>query len=123
MDAAALRNDAAKILTTIAHEMEKDQSAADQEAKSKGKNFRAASDLKTDAESHSSLRLNSGFDLNELVSEYRALRATVIRLWTRELSAIDGDALYDLTRFNEGIDQALTESIARYSALRERSRE
>ena len=123
MDTAALRNDAEEILKTIAREMERDQSAGDQEAKSKGKAFRAASDLETKAESHSSLRLDSGFNLSEMVSEYRALRATVIRLWTRDLSTVDGDALYDLTRFNEGIDQALTESIARYTALRDRSRE
>jgi signal transduction histidine kinase len=123
MDAAALRNDAAKILTTIARQMEMDQSGSDQEAKSKGQAFRATGDLETSAESHGSVRLDSGFNLNEMVSEYRALRATVIRLWTRDLSTIDGDALYDLTRFNEGIDQALTESIARYTALRDRARE
>jgi signal transduction histidine kinase len=119
---AALRSDAAKILTTIAHEMENDQCPGDQEAKSKGLAIRAPSAAQTDAESHSSLRLDSGFNLDEMVSEYRALRATVTRLWTRELSTVD-DALYDLTRFNEGIDQALTQSIARYTALREKSRE
>ncbi|MES2561577.1 MAG: HAMP domain-containing sensor histidine kinase [Pseudomonadota bacterium] len=123
MDTTALRNDAAKILTTIAHEMEKDQSPGDQEAKSRGLAIRAPSSAETDAETHSNLRLDSGFNLDEMVSEYRALRATVTRLWTRELPTIDGDALYDLTRFNEGIDQALTESIARYTALREKSRE
>jgi len=57
------------------------------------------------------------------VSEYRALRATVVRLWTRELSMVNGDALLELTRFSEGIDQALGESIAYYTAARERSHE
>jgi len=123
MDTAALRNDAEKILRTIAREMESDQSPGDQDATSKGKAFRVTSDLQTSAESHSSIRLNSGFNLNEMVSEYRALRATVIRLWTRDLDTVDGDAFYQLTRFNEGIDQALTESIARYSARRDKSRE
>src|SRR5688572_18680596 len=123
MDTAALRDDAARILTQIARDMEREQSAGEQEAKSKGKTHRETSDRETGAETHSSARLDSGFDLNEMVSEYRALRATVIRLWTRELSAVDGDALYDLTRFNEGIDQALSESIARYTALNDKSRE
>jgi signal transduction histidine kinase len=123
MDTSALRNDAARILRTIAREMERDQSASDQEAKSKGKAPRETSDRETGAESHSSARLESGFDLNEMVSEYRALRATVIRLWSRELSMVDGDTLYDLTRFNEGIDQALTESITRYTAVSDKSRE
>ncbi len=123
MDTDALRIDAAEILTTIAHEMEREQSAGDQEARSKGKIFRATGDLETSAEAHGSVRLNSGFNLNEMVSEYRALRAAVIRLWTSDLSRSDSNALYELTRFNEGIDQALTESIARYTALRDRSRE
>ena len=122
MDRDALRNDAEKILRTIAREMALHQSPGDQEVKSKGGAVRAASDPETSAESHSSLRLDAGFSLDELVSEYRALRATVIRLWSRDLSRVDGDAWYELTRFNEGIDQALSESIARYTVLRDRSR-
>jgi signal transduction histidine kinase len=51
-----------------------------------------------------------------MVAEFRALRASVIRLWTRqqggELRAADVE---DLTRFNESIDQALAESVARYN--------
>jgi signal transduction histidine kinase len=39
------------------------------------------------------------------------------------MSAADREALYELTRFNEGIDQALTESIARFDASLQRSRE
>ena len=56
----------------------------------------------------------------QMVSEYRALRASVIRLWTR--STPGPDSLDELTRFNEGIDQALTESIKSYTAELDRSR-
>ena len=122
MDTAALRTEAAKILTTIARGMDKDQSVSEQEATSKGRAF-GTNDPEASAELHSSFRLDSGFNLTELVSEYHALRATVIRLWRRELSTVNDDALYDLTRFNEGIDQALSGSIARYTALQDRSRE
>jgi len=45
------------------------------------------------------------------VSEYRALRASVIRLWTEASGTLTGEDLSDLTRFNEAIDQATAESI------------
>jgi len=118
-----LRNDAEKILRTIALQMQAHQSPREQEAKGKGMAVRVVGANETSAESHGELRLRSGFSLTEMVSEYRALRAAVIRLWTLDWPRMDVDALHDLTRFNEGIDQALTESIARHTALIERSRE
>ena len=59
--------------------MEKPQSAHEQSAKSKGQGPRAAAE--TAAESHSLIRLGQGFDQIEVLSEFRALGATVIRLW------------------------------------------
>jgi signal transduction histidine kinase len=50
-----------------------------------------------------------------MVAEYRALRASVIRLWTAALGALGPDNIEDLTRFNEAIDQALAESVSRYN--------
>lgn len=58
-----------------------------------------------------------------MVSEFRALRASVIRLWMREVKHADRDTLYELTRFNEAIDMTWAESIASYSAQLDRSRE
>jgi len=52
--------------------------------------------------------------LNQLVSEYRALRSSVLRLWLAEGTAKDDDQLVEMVRFNEAIDQALGESIASY---------
>ena len=123
MNLSELRDHAAEMLTAIALDMQSDQNPLEQEVKGKGKARGIVGSKKTSAESHGELRQMSGFSLTEMVSEYRALRAAVIRLWTRNLSTVDGDALYDLTRFNEGIDQALTESIARHAALIDRSRE
>src|SRR5207342_2483816 len=56
-----------------------------------------------------------GFDLNQLGAEYRALRATVLRLWAVQARTAGHEELEEVTRFNEGIDQALAESIASYS--------
>ena len=121
MDTAGLRDHAEAMLKVIAKDIARGQTAAEQEAKSKGRGPEEADD--TAAESHASDRQSEGFSLNEMVSEYRALRASVIRLWTREMRLADRETLEEMTRFNEAIDQALTESVARYSARLDRSRD
>jgi signal transduction histidine kinase len=70
---------------------------------------------------HAALRAQSGFTINQLTAEYRALRASVLHLWTKacEPSAIDPR---DVVRFNEAIDQALAESVAFFSAEIENER-
>lgn len=49
-----------------------------------------------------------------MASEYRALRASVLRLWTKTSPAFDAQDIDDLTRFNESIDQELSESVNFY---------
>lgn len=112
LDDAALRDDAAGILTTIAREMEKDQSEFQQTAKSQGLASRPQED--TSAETHSLNRLGHGFNQVQVISEFRALRATVIRLWLNSSPELDDTSMYQLTRFNEGIDQAVCESAVRF---------
>jgi phosphopantetheinyl transferase (holo-ACP synthase) len=58
-----------------------------------------------------------------MVSEYRALRASVIRLWTRANGSLTGADLEDLMRFNEAIDQSTAESINRFTQDLDRSKE
>ena len=69
----------------------------------------------TSAATHGILRQLVGFDLVQLHAEYRAFRATVLRLWKQEIKAVDATAMEDIARFNEAVDQALAESIASYS--------
>jgi signal transduction histidine kinase len=63
---------------------------------------------------HALLRARSGFDINQMVAEYRALRASVLRLWMDE-GAPDSHHLDDMVRFNEAIDQAVAESVDFFS--------
>ena len=112
LDDAALRNDAAQMLTTIAREMEASQTAQQQTARSQGLAPRVKED--TSAETHSLVRLGQGFNQAQVISEFRALRATVIRLWLDSSPELDGAAMYQLIRFNEGIDQAVCESAVRF---------
>lgn len=119
---AVLRDHAEAILRDIALDMERPQSEAQKEAKSKGSTRRDPTTVDTAAQQHGAVRFAEGLNVNEMVAEYRALRATVIRLWAAETSGTEL-SLHDLTRFNEEIDQALTESIATFSARVDRSRE
>jgi signal transduction histidine kinase/CheY-like chemotaxis protein len=77
----------------------------------------------TAATTHGALRHLSGFNLLQLGSEYRALRASVIKLWRSHLAQEHHGALDDLTRFNASVDQALAESTASYADELARSRD
>jgi signal transduction histidine kinase len=114
MDRKRLRDHAQEMLITIARDMSTEQTADEQEEKSRGQKWRGVAD--SAAEAHAAERLNAGFTLDELVSEYRALRATVIRLWARETGRADQSTLEELIRFNEALDQALSESVSRYTS-------
>jgi signal transduction histidine kinase len=123
MSSEELRDDAEQMLITIARDMATAQSAAAQLDKSRGRQPRGADDGDTASEVHAGDRLHSGFNLNELVGEYRALRATVIRLWTSEMGDANRANLDELTRFNEALDQAECEAVARYTSRVERARD
>lgn len=116
-----LRDHSHEILLVIADEMESVQSEEDREAKSKGL---ATPRVKTSfAGVHGTLRQRVGFDLTQLSAEYRALRASVLRLWMARLESVDASVLEEVTRFNEGIDQSLAEAMATYSERMSNSRD
>lgn len=123
MDMDALRDHAADMLRTIVVDLETTQSDAEQAEKSKGNAPTETAGILTAAEVHGAGRAEAGFTLGEMVSEYRALRASVIRLWTEASGTLTGDDLRDLTRFNEAIDQATAESITRFVLDLDRSKE
>jgi len=116
MTRKALRDHLPQILMFIAKDMKTLQSQAEQISKSHGE---AVEDVSlaadTAAEIHGALRLENGFDIIQMVSEFRALRASVTRLWIKESKGLNEHQLSDLVRFNEAIDQALTESVARFT--------
>jgi signal transduction histidine kinase len=65
----------------------------------------------------------SGFDLWAVIAEYRALRASVLRLWRASGPAPDLRDVDDVTRFNESIDQSLTHAVRSYAQRVEHDRE
>ncbi len=115
MDSAELRDHAKHMLKTIAADLDTSQTVQAQNEKSQGDAPRSSAE--TYAETHAAARLLSGFTVEQLVSEYRALRASVLKLWSENTEAdLDTDPR-DVMRFNEAIDQALAESVARYASM------
>jgi signal transduction histidine kinase len=114
----ALADHSREILTAIAHDMEVAQDEAARQTRSEG-NAPGPLDAQgqTAATAHGAVRQLYGFDLDQMVSEYRALRATVLKRW-RDAPQAEGDraeAVEEIARFNEGIDQALAESVKQYT--------
>jgi hypothetical protein len=67
------------------------------------------------------LRARRGFDVNQLCAEYRALRATVLRLYL-DATGAQPPELNVVIRFNEAIDQELAESVSFFSRQTEQAR-
>lgn len=124
MGVSALRDHAVEMLRAIVIDLRTPQTASQQVEKSKGKADGADNGADTAAETHGSGRAVSGFTIGEMVSEYRALRASVIHLWTDAMGGLTRrEDLDDLMRFNEAIDQAIAESITRYTEDLDHSKE
>ena len=117
MDIAGLRDHAKEILAVIARDLETPQTKGEEVAKAKGKSDADEGDTTPDtaAQAHGAGRAGSGFTIDQMVAEFRALRASVIRLWTKQQGEVCTADLEDMTRFNEAIDQAIAESITRYT--------
>jgi signal transduction histidine kinase len=115
MDDVELRDHAKLMLTAIAVDLKTPQTQLEQSEKSKGNAPRDKQD--TSAETHAEARLLSGYSVEQLVSEYRALRSSVLHQWTSQAAGSQATDMEDMTRFNEAIDQALAESVARYAHL------
>lgn len=110
-----LRDHARQMLVVFAEDLDVEQSDQERADKAVGLGRRGAGD--TAAETHAEARLLSGYTVVQLVSEYRALRASVLALWAADKAAHHGPMMADMTRFNEAVDQALAESIARYERM------
>lgn len=121
MTSLALRDHAKQILEAVAKDIATPQTKDAQSEKSKGNAPEFFGAPETAAQTHAVLRARSGFDINQLAAEYRALRASVLRLWM-DASRPDQINLSDVVRFNEAIDQAIAESIRFFSTQVDQSR-
>ncbi len=119
LDQVALRDHAAEILRTIATDLAQPQTPAEQDAKGKG--LAPRDDTPTPAETHADYRMIAGFAVDAMITEYRALRASVLKIWAKAGGGTAPGDLRDMTRFNEAIDQSIAESVGRYTEQTKRS--
>ena len=121
MSSDALRDHAHQIIKAIALDIESVQTDEQQVAKSHGDAPQKFS--QSAAAIHGTLRELSGFSLVQLTAEFRALRASVLRLWLRSDSEFTKEVHEELVRFNEAVDQALSESAVTFSEHTNQTRE
>ena len=119
MTVAALRDDAERMLRFIAADIETSQSRAEQHQKSVGHGPQLADGADSAAHDHGKTRAVDHFTFSEMVSEYRAMRAVVTRMWF-DSAGVDYQSVNQLVRFNEAIDQVLAESVVRFAATLDR---
>jgi signal transduction histidine kinase len=122
-DSVGLRDHARQILQAVVTDISTPQTNEQQREKSVGRvsQSQPAGNSETAAQTHALLRARGGFNINQIVAEYRALRASVLRLWLAECQPLPTD-LDDVIRFNEAIDQAIAESVGFFDAQVERAR-
>jgi len=122
MTSLALRDHAREILHAIAKDISAPQTESARSEKSKGRAPVLFDALETAAQTHAVLRAREGFSIDQLCAEYRALRASVLRLWIDAKHSAAED-FEDMMRFNEAIDQALAESVNFFNLQLTRSRD
>lgn len=113
-----LRVHAESILRAMVGDMKSAQSATQQSNKSRGaegSGGAVSERVHTAADAHAIERVSSGFVVMMVFAEYRALRASVLRLWRNANWEPSADDVYDMTRFNESIDQSVTEALRSYT--------
>ncbi|MEZ0260397.1 MAG: sensor histidine kinase [Alphaproteobacteria bacterium] len=113
-----LRDNIIGLLDFIAKGLEEPQTRGEREAKAKSFSPRS-SDGDNAAEKHAEQRFRKGFDTLEMISEFRVLRATIVKIWSCPRT---DEGVMDLNRFNEAIDQVMMESLVRYMENEKRAR-
>jgi len=133
----ALRDYASSILLAIADEIDSRKSTdcepctdSKNDKAKKNSEPKASGDLECEddlvdlaAEEDPLTKFDSGFDVVELVSEYRALRSTVLKLWDLQDPKRCTHVHEDLRLFNEAIDESLVSAVCQFVELVERSRQ
>jgi hypothetical protein len=114
MSSNDLRDHARQILEFVATDIETAATVEQADAKSQGIGTDTATGDSASS-THGKLRYASGFSLLQVIAEYRALRASVLKLWQQDSAAITVDSARDVMRFNEAIDQSLTNAAVAYS--------
>lgn len=113
MSSKELRNHASVMLESIAKDLCTSQSKKEELVKSLGNEPRTSQTAA--GEEHGQSRMLADFTIEQLVSEYRALRSSVLRLWNEANGEPKASDIDDIIRFNEAIDQLLASSVMMFA--------
>lgn len=117
-----LRDHARQMLQAIAADM----TIVESEQQKKDKSISEVSgkiDKSSAASIHGSLRQRSGYTMPQVTAEFRAMRASVLRLWMNASTRTSKANIDEILRFNEAIDQALQESAIQFAEQSDRTRD
>lgn len=117
-----LEDSARELIEEIAGNMHESEGVQEPEERGNSKCPEESRALADVARRHAEQRLAIGFSLRDLIVEYHALRANVLRLWLATVRE-GGESLSGFVAFDEAVNQSLTESVACYSATLERTRD
>jgi signal transduction histidine kinase len=123
MDEKALLDHGRLILQEIAANMNRPQDDVERQTKSEGNSTEASASNDVPSRIHARQRERQGFAVGQMVAEYRALRATVLRLWSASVRDSHDKDLEDVIRFNEAVDQAIAESLKTFVTEVDRTRD
>jgi signal transduction histidine kinase len=112
-DPRTLQNSIVAMLNEMADDMEKPETTREAVAKSRG-HADATAARPSAAWGHGIERLESGLEIKQVVAEFRALRAVVVRLY-QQCEPRDACEAGDIVRFDEAVDQAISETLAAYT--------
>lgn len=117
-----LRDSVKPLLMSVADDMSAEQTREQQADKSKGLCGGQEPALVAYARLHAAHRLQQDFTIDQMASEYRAIRATVLRRWNAQ-GRSDSAAMRDVVRFGEAIDEAWAASTTWYAERLNRARD
>jgi signal transduction histidine kinase len=120
MTPEAVRDHAKQILLTVVKHLSTHQSMPARTDKTQGLVPETLAP-ETPAETHAVQRVKSGFNIKELVAEYRSLRANILQRWLKSCLS-DNPSMLDVLHFNEAIDKAISESVDYFTTEVDRSR-
>ncbi|MUP46047.1 HAMP domain-containing histidine kinase [Gramella sp. BOM4] len=114
MEREEVKDHVKQILDRIIEDMDSIQTNKEQKIKSHGNKELNSAETNA-ANQHGEQRLDFGFDFMQLSSEFRALRASVLRLWAEKSREENWKTdFHDMIRFNEAVDEVWMISLKRF---------
>ena len=123
LDEAELRDHAALILDGIVRDLNRPTKPGQEKENSAGHADGDDPLADSAAQAHGAGRAEDGFTLDDMVAEYRALRSSVLHRWSDACPVTSPEDFQDIMRFNESIDQSLSEALHKFTGELDASKE